>query len=94
MNVREAAKRFDEIRPDWFTRINFETLDMNDCLNCILGQVFGHYDNGIEVIFGQNDWDYYKYRNLEDAPFGYKTNIQLWKDEVNERKMSSNSLSA
>lgn len=92
MNVREAAKKLDSVRPDWIQFIDFDTLDMNDCLNCVLGQVFGHYDEGIEAIFGEAEWDYYKYRNLEDAPFGYKTDIQLWKDEVELRSEKNNAI--
>lgn len=94
MNVREAAKRLDEIEPNWFNIINFDTLDMNDCFNCVLGQVFGHYDKGVDAVFGEKDAYHYKFQNLINTPFGYQTDIMLWKDEVNERQMPSNSLSA
>ena len=55
MNVRDAAKRLDEIEPNWFNKIDFETIDMNDCKNCILGQIFGYYDDGIMKIFPEKE---------------------------------------
>lgn len=81
MNVREAAKRLDEIEPNWFNKINFETLDMNSTQYCVLGQVFGSYKKGISSI----GIDYFAY--LSGETFGFKTNVQLWKDEVNERQI-------
>lgn len=29
----------DDIRPDWRTRVNFDTLDMDDPQSCIIGQI-------------------------------------------------------
>lgn len=89
MNVSEAAKKLDVIRPDWPQAINFDTLDMNDCKNCILGQIFGYYDNGIIALYpDETQQSRLRFYNLEEAPFGYQTDIMLWKDEVYARQMS------
>lgn len=39
--VRKAALMLDEEVPGWENRIDPETLDMGDCHNCALGQIFG-----------------------------------------------------
>lgn len=39
--VRYAAKMLDRCVPGWHTRVDVETLQMSDCCNCTLGQVFG-----------------------------------------------------
>lgn len=48
--VREAAEALDEVRPRWRAEVDLGTLDMDDGSTCLLGQVFGNYDEGIEEL--------------------------------------------
>ena len=48
--VRRGAALLDRKLPGWHTRINLNTLDLNDCEACILGQLYGKYSYGLEVL--------------------------------------------
>lgn len=32
--------------------VNLETLEMRDCYQCVLGQVFGEYEQGVKALLG------------------------------------------
>lgn len=39
-NVQKWAKRLDQKTPDWYNRIDIETIDMHSSSRCILGQIY------------------------------------------------------
>lgn len=45
--VRRGIAWMDEWVPDWRESINRENLDMRNGADCILGQVFGDYDEAV-----------------------------------------------
>ncbi len=47
-----GAQFLDENVPDWFKRINVQFLDMCELDTCILGQLYGNYQNGTRELFG------------------------------------------
>ena len=51
--VQRAARKLDEIEPNWFHKINLKILDMIDPQKCIIGQVFpeGYYGLALEQYF-------------------------------------------
>jgi hypothetical protein len=51
--VRRGAALLDEERPNWFEEIDLDELKMANCNHCILGQIYGEYDAGIEVLSGE-----------------------------------------
>ena len=50
--IEEGIKLLDETMPDWRSRIDPQFLEMHNCEACILGQLYHHYDNGIDTLFG------------------------------------------
>jgi hypothetical protein len=50
MNVKKRVARgvalMDEVKPGWDRRINLARLDIGCANNCIVGQVFGHFNKG------------------------------------------------
>lgn len=38
--------------PDWRTRIDRDQLWMGSFTQCVLGQLFGHFDDGVATLFG------------------------------------------
>ena len=40
----------DEAVPGWKKEIDCETLDLSDCSMCVLGQVYGTYNEGLTVL--------------------------------------------
>jgi hypothetical protein len=48
--VRGGAERLDHYLPGWADQISLDTLDMCDWKRCVLGQLYGDYDKGLEAI--------------------------------------------
>ena len=46
----EGAALLDKRLPKWHRRINMEQLDIGGCKDCILGQLFSRYDNGLQAL--------------------------------------------
>ncbi len=49
--VAKGIALLDEKQPGWRERINLSALDMGHCGQCILGQVFGDYEIGVNHFF-------------------------------------------
>lgn len=43
--VAAGAAWLDEHEPGWIKRIDIGVLDISSCANCVLGQVFGDFDD-------------------------------------------------
>lgn len=42
-----GATRLDEARPDWFRDVDPDALDLNSTENCVLGQLYESYSEGL-----------------------------------------------
>ncbi len=45
-----GATFLDEKRPDWFTLIDIEDLDIASSTRCICGQLYGQYQEGLLAL--------------------------------------------
>ena len=60
--VQRGVKLLDFEIPNWRMGIDIETLDMDQLSECILGQLYGNYFDGLELLcpftfpFGGNLW--------------------------------------
>jgi hypothetical protein len=48
--VARGAALLDEYVPAWFNKVDLDRLDIGNCTNCILGQVFGSYQVGFNTL--------------------------------------------
>lgn len=48
--MRKGVKLLNEQAPGWHRKVKISTLDLSSNDNCILGQVFGEYTNGLELL--------------------------------------------
>lgn len=48
--VAQGAALLDREVPDWWRRINLDTLRMSACSSCVLGQLYGDYDIGLDQL--------------------------------------------
>lgn len=87
--VRFGALEMDRLKPDWFTLIDLERLNISNTLHCIIGQIFGDFDYVDEEL----DWgvDETVIRGV-DLHFdglslhGTYTELdELWKVEISNR---------
>lgn len=46
----DGASLLDKRMPHWHRRINAERLDIGNCQNCVLGQLFSRYDIGLQRL--------------------------------------------
>ncbi len=77
-SIKEAASTLDKIKPDWYKKVDFNILNMDKVNDCILGQVFGCYDDALCDHFDSNG-------QLRDTIFGSRAAVKDWKDEVHSR---------
>lgn len=45
--VKRGASYLDEVDPNWYQRVNSETLELGDGQHCILGQLHGEFQLGL-----------------------------------------------
>lgn len=64
--VSRAAKFLDENTPGWAYKVRLRDLDIASCSNCVLGQLFGEYDEGMALLGLYGD-DFFTY---EPTPIG------------------------
>jgi hypothetical protein len=47
--VARGAALLDGVKPGWYRQIDTETLRLSSCFRCVLGQLFGHYSDAIQL---------------------------------------------
>lgn len=55
--VTRGAQLLDERLPGWVDRIDLDRLNLASSCNCILGQKFGDYLDGIDALFNCQNTD-------------------------------------
>lgn len=90
-SISDAAKILDKVKPDWHNKIDISALNMVEGDDCILGQLYHHYIDGMEEIFcldledvPDNDPIY-----LGDSIFGKLASKEDWIKEINSRRTVS-----
>lgn len=77
-NIPEAAKWLDVKKPNWFSEIDKENLDMWSNTNCVLGQLYRSYGHAL-----------YEYSiPCQSVAFGSSANRDHWFTEINVRSGS------
>ena len=46
-HIARGMNLLEQKEPQWIERINVERLDINSYFDCVLGQVFGEFDEGV-----------------------------------------------
>lgn len=64
INVRNGADWLDKVMPGWDKKIDLDSLDINSCIDCVLGQLLGHYSG---------DSDLHEQAYEHDQEFGFCT---------------------
>lgn len=78
--VKRGAYWLDENYPGWENRLELDTLFMNDCHLCVIGQVVGNY---FETIAGE-EWAI-EHGFDADEYYGYSVLEKCWTDVVIDR---------
>lgn len=75
--VGVGAALMDATVPNWYTKVNHETLDMNSCVSCVIGQCFPYMEEYDDLEYnGQK----FKVLNLYyNVPMGFRP---IWESET------------
>lgn len=94
--VKRGVRLLDKKIPNWRSKIDSETIDMAGIMNCVLGQLYGNYQNGLIKLFGR-DTDF-ETRRLQGIAHGFQLTDEehqnyalldhLWKVELNKKPPS------
>lgn len=99
--VAAGAKLLDRVVPGWAERVDFDSLDMSDGMNCILGQLFGenvktppgHYGYNVGTrILADADPDFgainygFDLRTFSATDSEWEDLRWAWVDEVEARR--------
>lgn len=79
VQIAAGQALLDEKAPGWRSKINYETLDLNDTGRCVLAQVYGSYKKGCDVLFPDPEHDDYLFtsyaQELEADKYGFNVNV-------------------
>ena len=89
--VTRGARLLDEQHPDWWQKVNTDTLRMASCTECVLGQVLGGFWTGMDVIKQANphtpiDPSLYGFDAWLSEDLNYDQLLGWWTEEIEARK--------
>lgn len=76
--VERGARLLDLMRPGWAREIALDRLAMESCDECILGQLYGDYLSGLEVLESKFGDEFYELKRP-----GPKHGFTLFREEQN-----------
>ena len=92
--VARGAALLDAHQPGWENRINRGTLVMGSLRQCLLGQLYGDFDTGLDILFPDNDeteclgahHGFDAHYRLKPLGAQYRRLHTLWCDTIIERR--------
>ena len=48
--VTRGAAILDQKKPGWEREIDLASLELSDSCHCVLGQIYGHYCDGVDIL--------------------------------------------
>jgi hypothetical protein len=85
--VARGAKLLDERRPGWAEKIDLAEFKIKSCSKCALGQVYGDFDRGWDVlsdVLGDEPGDY-GFDCIDDETGAYPELQRFWLAEIDKR---------
>lgn len=92
--VENGAKLLDQKNPTWASKIDIEGLDLHSCSECLLGQLYEYYDDGVLELFDVDgdEEDLDEFMRDDASNHGYDCNTselgeitELWVDAIQSR---------
>lgn len=86
--ARTGAAFLDRARKGWFWDVRVTRLDLSSTCNCILGQVSGDYDDGLDTfgINGGIEAEKLGFLSNDSFKVDYDLLTQAWANEVRVRR--------
>lgn len=87
--VADGAAFLDERWPGWWKRVNSRTLNVESCLNCVLGQLFGSYQEGMDWVSDMTGHKFACRYGFATGTMGnYKLLTELWVEVLTQRRLA------
>lgn len=88
--VAAGAALLDRIAPGWWRRVRIRELDLRDECNCVTGQLFGTYAEGLRKLdLNAVDAEHYGFHQ-DERDLGYGGSwwalTRAWRDEIRARR--------
>jgi hypothetical protein len=88
--VRAGATVLDRTSPGWFRVVSLGRLDIKSLKNCVLGQVYGDYMDGLMVVFGRMHQQEATDHGFDALGSEAARIVEgTWKDEIMKRRASA-----
>lgn len=66
--VRAGVMLLDQRKPGWPQQVNAETLNLASAMECVLGQLYGSYADGLSALWPKpTGWDRWRQGDVWDA---------------------------
>jgi hypothetical protein len=81
--VKNGARLLDNLVPGWANLVETASLDLGSSSNCVLGQLFGTYEDGLRAL-GLNEYEDAASVgfNLGFAELTYQPLLREWKRHI------------
>lgn len=85
--VQTGVTRLDARRPGWYDNVDLDTLNIADTKDCILGQLFGHFDSGVALLNENEPAFFCGFDKPLFHPFkAYGQLTEIWKNVILEKR--------
>lgn len=83
--VARGARLLDAEVPSWAGQINKGNLYLGSCVNCIFGQIYGHYASGLSRLCDQSESEAITHGFQADQVSEYPLLTTAWLAEIRAR---------
>lgn len=85
--VAAGAALLDRIAPGWWRHVRSRKLDLADACNCITGQLFGDYSDGLDALnLDTAEAREYGFDTRDGDSGGFWTLNRAWREEIRKRR--------
>lgn len=56
--IQDGIELLDQQTPNWCEKIDLKTLHLDSSYFCVLGQVYGGYSSGLNILEIDEGWEY------------------------------------
>jgi hypothetical protein len=82
--VENGMQLLDRVYPGWEKKVNLETLDIMSCRHCILGQLYGDYDDGVRWV-GISKHSAHEFGFVEQGEIWFNDLTSMWAEKITAR---------
>lgn len=82
IKIKRGVELLNEKSPGWHSKIDLDRLDMADRDDCVLGQLFGDYFDGLEAIGVRPDRDVSFGFNFKVPPLPPTMGVKSWQSVI------------